>query len=170
MIVTFKGSYSGTVSKTFTIAQAEPVVTINSSVTLYTGDKLTKLTYTSSTPGTLVFSDTAAGASGDYSWTFTPADTKNYRSVTGKAALTITAVAISKITVGYTQTTTYYTSQDKSVILSSLADKISLAGQNNNGSTATVTKNDVTLSMGTVTAGENTVTVTLTGTSVTAEF
>lgn len=62
-----------------------------------------------SVPGTLKLTDTAlTSGTKDYNWTFTPADPKNYETVTGKVSLTVKVDALTSITIETPPTKTTY--------------------------------------------------------------
>ena len=104
--VTGKGSYEGTVQKTFTIQKADPVignVTYGGGV-LYESTALNSITLNRSNttvPGTLKLDagQTLRADVSSYKWTFTPDDTTNYKTVTGTVQLTVQADALTGLSV-----------------------------------------------------------------------
>ena len=104
--VTGKGSYEGTVQKTFTIQKADPAignVTYGGGV-LYESTALNSITLNRSNttvPGTLKLDagQTLRADVSSYKWTFTPDDTTNYKTVTGTVQLTVQADALTGLSV-----------------------------------------------------------------------
>ena len=104
--VTGKGSYEGTVQKTFTIQKADPAignVTYGGGV-LYESTALNSITLNRSNttvPGTLKLDagQTLRADVSSYKWTFTPDDTTNYKTVTGTVQLTVQADTLTGLSV-----------------------------------------------------------------------
>lgn len=104
--VTGKGSYEGTVQKTFTIQKADPAignVTYGGGV-LYESTALNSITLNRSNttvPGTLKLDagQTLRADVSSYKWTFTPDDADNYETVTGTVQLTVQADALTGLSV-----------------------------------------------------------------------
>ena len=104
--VTGKGSYEGTVQKTFTIQKADPAignVTYGGGV-LYESTALNSITLNRSNttvPGTLKLDagQTLRADISSYKWTFTPDDADNYETVTGTVQLTVQADALTGLSV-----------------------------------------------------------------------
>ena len=104
--VTGKGSYEGTVQKTFTIQKADPAignVTYGGGV-LYESTALNSITLNRSNttvPGTLKLDagQTLRADVSSYKWTFTPDDADNYETVTGTVELTVQADTLTGLSV-----------------------------------------------------------------------
>lgn len=115
---TGKGNYSGTATGSFTINKATPTVTgvaVSDSIgTIYDTTDISTITLThgdSDTPGTVKLDDgqTLTTGSGTYNWTFTPSNTTNYTTATGKITLTVEADTLEKIEVTTAPSKTEYT-------------------------------------------------------------
>ena len=113
------GNYSGTITKTFTIAKAKPelgMVSLAQGTVVYEatvpGD--VSLTRTNTTvDGTLKLTSPAnftgkGGQNVSCTWTFTPADTANYETVTGTISVPVTARSVASIAVATQPTNTSY--------------------------------------------------------------
>ncbi len=117
--VTGKDNYTGMASETFTIAKATPelgMVSLAQGTVVYEatvpGD--VSLTRTNTTvDGTLKLTSPAnftgkGGQNVSCTWTFTPADTANYETVTGTISVPVTARSVASIAVTTQPTNTSY--------------------------------------------------------------
>ena len=113
------GNYSGTITKTFTIAKAKPElgkVSLAQGTVVYeaTVPDDVSLTRTNTTvDGTLKLTSPAnftgkGGQNVSCTWTFTPADTANYETVTGTISVPVTARSVASIAVATQPTNTSY--------------------------------------------------------------
>ena len=113
------GNYSGSITKNFTIAKAKPelgMVSLAQGTVVYEatvpGD--VSLTCTNTTVnGTLKLTSPAnftgkGGQNVSCTWTFTPADTANYETVTGTISVPVTARSVASIAVATQPTNTSY--------------------------------------------------------------
>ena len=113
--VTGKGSYEGTVQKTFTIQKADPAignVTYGGGV-LYESTALNSITLNRSNttvPGTLKLDagQTLRADVSSYKWTFTPDDADNYETVTGTVQLTVQADTLTGLSIQTNPSKTAY--------------------------------------------------------------
>lgn len=103
--VTGTGSYTGKAEKTFTIGQAEPVIS-NVAVSGNIYPSTTSVTFT----GTATYNNATvagsfsvdgtlptftAGQAATIKWKFTPSDTTNYKAVTGNITVNVAAMALT---------------------------------------------------------------------------
>ena len=117
--VTGKGSYEGTVQKTFTIQKADPAignVTYGGGV-LYESTALNSITLNRSNTtvsGTLKLDagQTLRADISSYKWTFTPDDADNYETVTGTVELTVQADTLTGLSVQANPSKTEYVYDD----------------------------------------------------------
>ena len=108
---------SGLVNTTGDITKAEPVVTdvsVSTPATIYESAALGNITLThgaSDTAGTVTLDagQTLTVGTKEYNWTFTPNDTANYDTATGKISLTVERDTLQSIAVTTQPTKTTYT-------------------------------------------------------------
>ncbi|MFQ7138388.1 Ig-like domain repeat protein [Evtepia sp.] len=113
--VTGTGNYEGTATATFTIQKADPNIgdVTYSGGDLYDSTALSDITLSrehETVSGTLELDagQTLMAGTHDYKWTFTPADTDNYETVTGTVQLIVLADTLESVSVKSGPTKTEY--------------------------------------------------------------
>ena len=115
--ITGIGNYTGSITKEFEIAKADPTVTnvtVTSPATVYDADTIADITlgFTSEPTGGSIKLDegqTLTVGTNEYGWTYTPADTDNYNNVTGKVSIEVMRNDLEKIEITTPPTKTAYT-------------------------------------------------------------
>lgn len=162
--VTGTGNYKGNATATWKITQATPNVGTVSYTggTIYTSTALSAISLNKdgTATGTLALNadQTLTAGMQEYNWTFTPSDTTNYKTVTGKVSLTVAEDALVSIAASGTLSKPSYKYGENFN-----PDGLTVTATYASGKNRTLTSGEYTVTNGTMIMGQTEVTLTYQG-------